>query len=245
MHVIYRFFLICSVGFVLQGCAGESRLFQESVSAVLQSEKFNDLTLTQKMNPNYAYLRLNSPRGAILMLWGYIDKDELSNQPIDVWYSGDREVIKLQEGRVVATGGLSNDWLAARYQSLPSWSSVVTGPVGSVSRYSRSIDFKNDYKFNQIQTVELSRIEKPKSHYLLGVPLLDVAWFEEKSSSSKWQPSVYAVVPNWLQTNQPKVVYTWHCFGVNDCFSLQVWTADDQAALVAANLAASSKVTKP
>lgn len=231
MRVFYRFslLLVAICGFL--GCAGESRVFQDSMSAIWQSEKFKDGTLAATLNPAYRYLRVSNPRGVVLMLLGYTDADSQSNQPVDVWYSGDNEVIKLQDGRIVATSGLSYDWLAVRYQGAPSWTQLLANPAQTPAPYSRSVDLKSNYQFGKVQTITLTRIAKPAAHNLQGVSGQGAVWFEEKTEPSQLPATIYAAVPNWNQSGQAKVVYTWHCFKQDDCFAMQTWTPQDQAAV--------------
>ncbi len=231
MRVFYRFSFSLGVIYSLLGCAGESRLFQESMSAIWQSSKFKDNTLAATLNPTYRYLKVSYSHGAALLVLGYVDADAKSSQPIDVWYSGDKEVIKLQDGRIVATSGLSYDWLAVRYQGVPSWTQLLANPAQTPAPYSRSVDLKNNYQFGKVQTITLTRIAKPAAHNLQGVSGQGAVWFEEKTEPSQLPATIYAAVPNWNQSGQAKVVYTWHCFKQDDCFAMQTWTPQDQAAV--------------
>ena len=50
---------------------------------------------------------------AFLVL-GYVDTS--SDGPVEVWYSGSGEVVRMRHGRVVGTTGLSTDWRAVRFR---------------------------------------------------------------------------------------------------------------------------------
>jgi Group 4 capsule polysaccharide lipoprotein gfcB, YjbF len=231
MPIFFRFsFLFAAIGLLL-GCAGESRVFQESMSAIWQSNKFKDPTLGATLNPIYRYLRGHNSHGVILMVWGYVDVDSKSNVLIEVWYSGSKEAIKLQDGRVVATTGLNADWLAVRYQGTPSWTQLLANPEQIPVPYSRSVDLKLNYQFGKTQAMTLTRIPAPEAHKLPGVSAVGAQWFEERAESSQLPPTIYAVVPNWMKSGQAKVVYTWHCFKQDECFGFQEWTVQDQAAV--------------
>lgn len=242
MCVFYRLLFLLGAICSLLGCAGESRVFQESMSAIWSSNKFKDGTVGLTPNPAYRYLRVSNSRGIVLMALGYVDADPTSNPPVEVWYSGDKEVVKFQNGRIVATSGLSADWLAARYQNIPNWTQLLANPAQAPSSYSRSVDLKNNYQFGKAQTITLARIVKPAAHTLQGVPRSDVVWFEEKATPSELPASIYAIVPNWLQSGQAKVVYAWHCLQADECFGFQEWTVADQSAAIAAS---ASRAVKP
>jgi hypothetical protein len=222
-------FLTFTLNFGLFGCAGEARVFQDATTMLWRGNAFKDRVSDATMNPAYRYLLVQNARSNALMVLGYSDLDLKTSKPVEVWYSGSKEVIKFQDGRVIATAGLANDWLAVRYEVAPDWAQLLGTKAQTITTYTRSIDLKNSYQFNQTQKVTLTRIAQPTGHALQGIARPDAVWFQEKAEPSQLPASIYAVVPNWHQTGHSKVIYTWHCFSRDDCFGFQEWTVQDQA----------------
>ncbi len=215
MRVITVIILVIS----LMGCAGESRIVQETMTFVWESGKFKDGTLTEQLKPDTRYLKVQNLQGAVLLVFN----------SAEAWRSGANEIVKFQEGRLVSTSGLATDWLAVRYIGAPAWTQLLSNSDANIATYTRSVDLKSGYQFNKSQTLTLKRIAQPLGHTLQGVNRSDAVWFEETAVPSQLPSSIYAVVPNWNQTGQAKAVYTWHCIKANECFSFQEWSAQDQA----------------
>ena len=69
-----------------------------------------------RLDANLRYLRITVGSRVLLMVLGYIEPDPAG--PIDTWYSQEGEVIRLQNGRIAATSGLTTAWRAVRNYSL-------------------------------------------------------------------------------------------------------------------------------
>jgi len=58
-----------------------------------------------------------------LMVKGYIDQDKFG--PIDVWYSSDGSVLRLQKGRYLGSVGFDKNWQHVQSQDAPELSNIV------------------------------------------------------------------------------------------------------------------------
>lgn len=216
----------------LMGCAGESRIVQETMAFAWESGKFKDGTLTEQLKPDTRYLKVRNLQGAVLLVFNSAEATLTTGVASEVWRSGANEIVKFQEGRLVSTSGLATDWLAVRYIGAPAWTQLLSNSDANIASYTRRVDLKRGYQFDKTQTLTLKRIAQPLGHMLQGIDRPDAVWFEETAAPSQLPSSIYAAVPNWNQTGQAKVVYTWHCIKADECFSFQEWSAQDQAKVV-------------
>jgi hypothetical protein len=71
----------------------------------------------QPNNPNYQYLRITVNGRTALLVLGEIDPHPLGL--IESFYSGEAEVIKLQNGRIVGSGGMTTNWVNVALSPTP------------------------------------------------------------------------------------------------------------------------------
>lgn len=69
------------------------------------------------LNPQLNYLRVDIAGLQALMVRGYIDQDK--NGPIDVWYSSDGSILRLQKGRYLGSVGFDRNWRNVVYNNVP------------------------------------------------------------------------------------------------------------------------------
>jgi hypothetical protein len=214
----------------LFGCTSKSLPLGDIFSAVVfdQSGNKTQATLAAKLNPDYRYLRVEAQgQPPALMVLGYVDPDPLGD--IQVWYSSQREVIKLQNGRIVSTTGLETNWRAVRFSAAPpAWSDVPHAGVV----YTRLRDEMPGHRYALADRLQL----KP----LAGVPSLQgpaslprdpakaYRWFSETTLSS----GDSALPPSWFALatylGQPTVVYSRQCLSAQLCLTLQLWPAQEE-----------------
>ena len=95
---------------------------------------------------------------------------------VDVWYSAGRQVLRLEQGRVVSTAGLPVDWRAVRTSPRPAWSSALNGPV----HYLRSRDEMPGYRFGVLERVTIRPSPGPDAAWARAVSNRPhLAWFTE------------------------------------------------------------------
>jgi hypothetical protein len=207
---------------LLSACASDSLIGR--VSSALYQQQFGtipDTTLNAPLNPAYRYLRVQAT-GAdpALLVLGYVESD--AQGEIQVWYSGQHEVIKTQHGRVVATAGLALDWRNVRFPvAPPSWATVQGKSV-----YSRLRDEMPGYRYGLLETVELHTANTPAPANVMAFVSPDQAnrlvWYRESVGSGASTPlpdAWFAVLP----TERSTVVYSYQCLTPNWCLHLQAW----------------------
>lgn len=125
--------------------------------------------LPEPSNPNFQYLRISIEGRSALLVLGEIDQHPLGD--IESWYSGQAEVIKLQNGRIVGSAGLTTNWV-----------SVNIEPIDG--GYQRTRDVMPGYRFG-LKDVFLIRplsYAPPEARRIKGLTeekLKSLSWVEE------------------------------------------------------------------
>lgn len=166
--------------------------------------------------PGIDYLRISSGDSTAYLALGYVEPGETGNT--EIWYSAKGEVLKLHNGRIIGTVGLSTDWREVKLPKLPPWSRIGH----SALRYERSRDVMPDYRFNLTETITLRAIAPPKTSRLQNWKTDELHWFEETISSnmqnlSEVPPSLYAVD---ISKGRETVIYGETCLTQTLCL---VW----------------------
>ena len=204
------------------GCAsGGDAVFETAQSFIGQgkSKGIDDA----KLNPDFRYLRVTIGGRVVLLALGYLDPHPQGT--IEVWYSAEREVVRLQNGRVVGAVGLTTEWRNVTLQELPQWPKLA----GNVDpfRWSRARDVMPGYRYGLRDTLSLNTIPAPGKSALQGLEAKDLTWFEERFaddnlSKAALPPARYAVQ---LAGGQGVVVYGEQCLSPQTCFTWQRWPA--------------------
>src|SRR5512135_2466587 len=118
--MIRAFAAVLSLIAALSGCSSTS-------NAILQTLPYgygrNPGVDNARLNPNFRYLRVTIGGRVVLLALGNVDSGPRG--PIEVWYSAEREVLRLQNGRLVGAAGLTTEWRNVSLPELPSWSAVA------------------------------------------------------------------------------------------------------------------------
>jgi hypothetical protein len=180
-------------------------------------------------NPNYRYLRVTTGAQTVFMALGYID--QRPEGAVEVWYSGSGEVLRLLDGRLVGTSGLSTDWRAVRFSNLPAW----PGDTGAKT-YVRERDMMPGYRFGIRDEVVLAPTAAPAQSTLAGRPAASLRWYEERSTSRPASASLPPARFGVLTTGgAPRVVYSEQCISNDLCMSFEQWTPPSPAPVAAAS----------
>ncbi len=215
----------------LFGCTSKTLPLGEILSAVAFESLGNnsDSTLTVKLNPAYRYLRVQAKGQApALMVLGYVDPDPLGD--IQVWYSSQHEVIKLQNGRIVSTTGLETNWRAVRFSAAPpAWSDVP--PEGGF--YNRYRDEMPGHYYSLSDRLQLTPLDGlPSVQWPAFLPREHAnayRWFHETTLNSR-EPSLPPSLFAWGDyRGQPAVVYSQQCLSATFCLKLQLWPAQEES----------------
>ena len=223
---------LLSLAAALSGCsAGSNAILQTLPYAYRRSPGVDD----SRLNPNFRYLRVTIGGHVALLVLGDIDKN--AQGPIEVWYSAEREVLRLQNGRLVGAVGLTTEWRNVALPDLPSWS--VAARSNQPFRWTRRRDVMPGYRFSVKDELALRAVAAPPHSDLKGVDAQRLTWFEESIESGKearrqsllgggldtanaLPPARFAIdLSGALET----VVYAEQCLARDLCFAWQRWPA--------------------
>jgi len=217
----------------LVGCASGTNLLSDVVAGVV-ADRFDsgaDPTRDVKLNPDYRYLRVEvDGRPPALLVLGYVDADP--DGPIETWYSAGREVIKTQNGRIVATVGLETDWRSVRFQprSPPAWTPHAGGQP---TFFDRLRDEKPGYRYSVQDQIEHRAWDRAPpggvSPALAAAGMAHLVWFREntvRSTGDVLPPAWFAID---ARNDSAIVVYSEQCLTPVFCLKLLRWPLQGRA----------------
>jgi len=210
-----RFAALACAG-LLAGCAESTTAFLQTFQRALSGGPSAD---DVAIDPRYRYLRVTIEGRAGLLVLGFIDAHPLG--PIEVWYSGEREAFRLQNGRMVGISGVPVEWREVRLPDLPPWPSLARAE--KPTSWVRVRDVMPGYRYGLRDALVLSVVPAPPTSALAGIDPQQLIWFEEvagtgPSGMEPLPPARYAV-------DGETVVYAEQCFAPDRCFSWQRWPA--------------------
>ena len=184
-----------------------------------------------RLNPAFRYIRVTVDGRTAYLALGYVDAHP--HGPIEVWYSARREVLRLQNGRVVGAVGLTSEWRDVVLPELPSWS--VLADRGKLELV-RTRDVMPGYRYGVKDALVLQVVPPPAKSALHGQDPKSLTWFEERllarepagtftkfggtSGEEILPPARYAVD---LREGREIVVYGEQCLSPEFCFAWQRW----------------------
>ncbi len=213
---MFRVRLIClGLGVLSLAACGYSTPMTRTVRDAIPW--FADNTDAIELNPNYRYLRVTVRGRVALLVLGYVDPNP--EGPIEVWYSREGEVIRLQNGRIVGTAGLETDWRAVRRASVPAWKAMAGY---TAVEYRRERDEMPNYRFGIAESVSLYAVPAPSNSKLVRMPAKDLRWFEETVLGQPDRlPSARFALR--VTEDEPRVVYAEQCLTREFCLAYQTW----------------------
>ena len=227
---------ILSLIAALSGCSsGGNAILQTLPYAYGRNPEVDGATL----NPDFRYLRLTVRGRVALLALGYVDNHPQG--PIEVWYSAEREVLRLQNGRLVGAVGVTTEWLNVAFSDLPSWSEAARAnrPV----LWTRTRDVMPGYRFGVTDKLSVYAVSAPARSALRGLDPQELTWFEERLQSEPGggllavfdkgaeaeallPPARYAVD---FRRGGETVVYGDQCIAADLCITWQRWPAQAQS----------------
>lgn len=172
-----------------------------------------------KLNPDLRYLRMTTRGSVAYIALGYLEEGD--GEPVEVWYTSQREVVRLRGGRLVGVVGLSQEWRNVTFAKLPDWHELAR--IGTY-KWTRSRDIMPGYRYGVVDQLTLKRQDPPRTSALTGVSPERLAWFEETLETASVRnalpPARYAV-----DLDRNLVVYGEQCISPAVCFSWQRWPA--------------------
>ena len=197
----------------LWGCAASTDAVLDTVRVAARPDPG---VARAQLNPNFRYLRV-SIRGRLALL-ALGDVDSHAGGPTEVWYSAEREVVRLRNGRLVGAIGLTTEWRSVVLPALPPWSALAR--AGAPFRWVRTRDVMPGYRYGVRDALELRPIDPPERSELVEIEPQRLAWFEERTEHLPL--ARYAVE---LRDGAETVVYGEQCLSQDVCFSWQRWDA--------------------
>lgn len=180
-----------------------------------------------RLNPAYRYLHVTANGKVALLVLGEIERDA-AGRPVEVWLSASKEVLRLQEGRLVGMTGLPVEWRAVKLPTdLPGWHQL-----NAPRQYLRQRDEMPGYRLGLTEQVTVRPVTAPTNSGLLSAPPAGLRWFEETStpvsdsesapqlSAAALPPSRYAVINDGAAS---QVLYGEQCLTPALCLQWQAW----------------------
>jgi hypothetical protein len=202
----------------LSACASKSMLTEVLSAVFVDKLPFQTpQPLDASLNPAYRYLHvtLAGAKPALLVL-GYVDTHPQGE--IEVWYSAQGEVLRLQNGRLVGAAGLPVEWRRVVYpQTPPAWHAVP--PAGA--RFTSLRDEQPGYRLGLVEQVFLTPL--PKSPLLPNPAFAKAAWFQESyiDVHGASRPDAWFALGRYGDQNT--IVYSRQCLSASVCLNLQRW----------------------
>jgi hypothetical protein len=221
---------VLSLVAALTACSSTSNAILQTLPYALGR---NSRVENARLNPNFRYLRVTVKGRVALLALGNVDSHPQG--PIEVWYSAEREVMRLQNGRLVGAVGLTTEWREVFLPELPSWSALARGD--QAYRWTRTRDVMPGYRFGVEDALSLRVVPESKRGALQGLDPERFTWFEERVESAPvarlagilagsvaadaaLPPARYAVD---FGGGQETVVYGEQCLAPELCFTWQRW----------------------
>lgn len=205
---------VMSVG--LSACASRQSAAWAAARSLLPSAGAGTAVDKLVLRPEFRYLRVTvQGRAVVLMVLGYVDQGA-DGKPVEVWYSADGEVLRLQNGRLAGLVGTPVEWANVRISSASplAWPSAA----GQALRYERHIDRMPGYQWGQIHALSLYAVPPPSSSMLADLGAEDLLWFEERDERNALPPARYAMAPGAAEPT-----YGEQCLDTTLCLSWQRW----------------------
>jgi hypothetical protein len=199
---------------MLGGCADTQSAAGDS-ARYLWASKASQQVQAPPIRPEYRYLRVTANQYVAWMVLGYVDQDR-SGEPVEVWYSADQEVLRLQHGRLVGVNGTPVRWEHVRWQpAMPTW------PEGSeVRAWQRIVDESDAHaeRAGLRRELEVRAIQPPGDSELTGIAPDHLRWYEVRATKERLPAARYAVAPS---SSTP--TYGEQCVTSRMCLTWQYW----------------------
>lgn len=219
MNLVKHWVLLVLVA-AIGGCAsGGDAAFATAQSLLWHGKGIDEA----KLDPNFRYLRLTIGGRVVLLALGYLDSH--SHGTIEVWYSAEREVVRLQNGRLVGAVGLPTEWRNVVLPDLPDWEKLA-GSTTAV-QWSRVRDVMPGYRYGLHDRLSVAVIPAPWNSALQALDPNELTWFEERLADDAGSKTMLPVARYAVHFagGPGVVVYGEQCLSPQTCFTWQRWPA--------------------
>jgi hypothetical protein len=200
-----------ALGLSLSGCVALDPSVQASAAALWPSKAE---VAAPRLNPNFDYLRVTVQGQVLYLARGYTDADPAG--PVSVWYSSDREVLRLQRGRLAGLAGTPVSWVHVRGLT----QAPVAWPGTESAVWQREVDHMPGYRWGLRDQLVVRAIAAPVDTALSGWLPQALQWAEEQDQAARLPPARYAWAPG-----QPEPIYGEQCLHTDFCLTWQRWSA--------------------
>lgn len=220
VKTLARSFLL-SLVVALSGCASNMNTAYETLKFVVSKDP---AVAADRIDPRFRYLRITIDGRSALFTLGYLDPDPQG--PIEVWYSALREVLRMQNGRLVGAAGAATEWRNVALPGLPAWSALAA--AGGPSRWVRVRDVMPGYRYGVRDPLVLRVTPPPSRSALQALDPAGLIWFEEVMDPAAPAGAEVNFLPTARYAVQftggaETVVYGEQCLGRDFCFTWQRW----------------------
>ena len=200
---------------VCVGCASGPGAVYDAMRAAL-SLPTADSAHPPALQADLQYLQVAQNGQTSRLALGY--REPLTTNPdsqAEVWFAGNGNLLKLHNGRLIASTGLATDWRAVRWTALPQWRDV---PAQGVT-YERERDVMPGYRYGLRDRLHLRPMPAPPALAPSGVAWRanDMRWFEETDLNGHLPAGYFAVDPS--RPEYP-VVFSYQCLAADLCLSI-------------------------
>lgn len=195
--------MLLSVG-ILAGCSGWTGAALEGFAIAWRGGV--DIE-SAKLDPRLRYLEVDADGTRALLVLGNVDPDPAG--PIEVWYSADQAVLRLQGGRLLGLSGVGYDWLDVSLNSAPALAAVK-----AEQRFTRTRTEMPGYRYRS-ETVRVAPLAKQPE----GIPerwqKAGLDWVaEDLVGAGQNLPAIYGFQAG-------RLVYGRQCLAERRCISWQ------------------------
>lgn len=224
MPSLIRHIITLALLILLAGCT--SFMSSPMMQMVRHAVPLDSVNERSQFDPRFQYLRVVVDGNVIFMASDTPDID--SAKTVGVWYSAGREVLRLQDGRLLAAVGLATEWRAVVQPELPGWAALVKS--NAPLKWSRVRDVMPGYRFGVHDDLVIRSIPAPNDSQLKGIAAGSLKWFEERAdviqSDVAVRPADNLPVARYavdVRAATAVVVYGEQCVSGTLCFSWQRW----------------------
>lgn len=218
----------------LAGCASSKSPIVQSIQALVSTAGTGAAgdAIPDSPDLRFSYLRVQVPGYPPgLMVLGYVDPHPAG--PIEVWYSANRETLRLQNGRVVSITGTPQDWNSVQFSPAPAaWSEIPEAGM----RFSRQRDAMPGYRFGIREQINVQAWTKLPPVTLPATLTADKAanlhWYRESvlSQQGLGTPPLPDAWFAWgRHRGVSQIVYSEQCLASDFCLKLQRWPPMEEA----------------
>lgn len=202
-----RFIFVVSLGGVLllAGCMG----FNPVVDTVLNQAAPAPRSYVR----GFEYLEVRAPAGVAAMALGA--RDKVGDQVHEYWYSGQREMVHMVNGRIHEVIGMTHEVRHSAYEA-PSWAALTQSDRPLI--WSQTKDVMPSYQYGLTEFVISQRVEPTTAEKKLVTQ--DAVWVEEEVKGKRADGGDW-IYRQKFALGMSGVVYSMQCIAPDLCFEFK------------------------